>query len=158
MSIGEIVKLAKLENQTLLKILFIVLFVFFVFAPGWALLALEGKVELFNTNLTTTLCLSLLISAPFIFLGVVTYMHPYKTICEFSSKSATEAAWSLLIGVGIWSLFSAGIVFAFITTANEWLIINVSEVKLIQYGVVWFVLFSVFGGIFYINSSRKIKS
>ncbi|QIR14582.1 hypothetical protein [Shewanella aestuarii] len=158
MNIDEIIKLAKLENKTLFKALFVSLFLFFVFAPGCALLILEGKSELFNSQLTVTLGTGLLISAPFIFLGVVVYMHPYKTLCEFRHKSATEAAWNLLIGAGIWSLLSAGVSFSFIHTANEWLMLNVSENILIQYGAVWFVLFSVFGGIFYINSSREIKS
>ena len=158
MSIKEIVKLAKLETGTLFKMLYILFFVFFAFAPGCALLVLEGKIELFNSQLIIALGLSLLISAPFIFLGSVVYLHPYQTLLECLQQSATEVAWSLLIGIGMWSLISAGATFSFIRTANEWLVMNVSEETYMQYGAVWFLLLSVFWSIFYFNLSRKVKS
>ena len=158
MKIDELIKIAKLENRIIYKILYILLFVFFVFAPGASLLLLEGRIDLFQSHLYIALGIGLLISVPFLLLGCVVYLHPYKTLYEIAYKDITENQWNLLLGIGIWSIISAGATFLLISYFYDWLMLNVSENKFIHYGLVWFIEISVFGTIFYLNSSRIIKS
>lgn len=157
MSIKELIEIVKLDGKSQLKLLYVLAMLAAFFAPGVLLLMLEGLVDRLYENTLVTLGLCLVVSIPFVFLGIVVYLHPRQTLVELSQKSATEIKWSILLGAGIWALISAGVSYAVVNTGQEFLSQLVSEKRNIQYIAVWLVQFGVFGIIFYINSSRPIN-
>lgn len=98
------------------------------------------------------------ISIPYLFLGVITYAHPYKTMVYLFRSDHAHIAWSIAFGGGLWANLSVAITFGFVHWQKETLNVLVSQDTRLQYLAVYGVLFSVFCLLFAINARRLAAS
>ena len=118
----------------------------------------QRPASLFSFELLKIVFLSGAISFPLNVLGAIYFLHPYKTLVYLSKQEGKIGIANIYFGSCLWGIFSGCIIYFFVNVFGKFLSEIISNDIAIQYVVVYFLLFSMTGLHFMINSARFRKN
>ena len=149
-------KILALDDAKLAKFGLLVIAALLLFSPGALILFFEESWKILELNIYLLIVLCCVLSLPFHVLGIITYMHPYKTQEEVHHKIIS--GWGVILGAGVWSSITAVAAYG---TVHGLLLkqpVPISQNIKILYVIAWGLQLAPMSLLFWLNSSKLLKN
>lgn len=154
----QLKELLLVDDTVILRIVRWCVLVAMCVSPGGLLLVLEQAVAVASYSSLVQGVVVVVLSIPYLFLGAITFLHPYKTMHSLLKGTPKFSAWLTAFGGAIWANLSVGISYALVHWQADKLNEIVSRDTRLHYMAVYGAMFSAFGLLFMINSVRLIAT